>query len=92
MENVNLDKNKPEKKFRASPITATIWVNEVANKDGEKSFYRTISLERTFKDKDGSWQKTHSLRASDLPKANLVLSKSYEYIALKEEGDIIFED
>ena len=92
MENMNLDKNKPEKTFRASPIAATIWVNEASSKDGEKAFYRTISLERSFKDKEGSWQKTSSLRTNDLPKAILVLNKAYEYIALKEEGDTIFED
>ena len=91
MENINLSKNKPEKKFRASPVTATIWVNEATTKDGEKAFYRTISLERSFKDKEGEWQKTNSLRTNDLPKALLVLNKSYEYIALKEEGDAISE-
>lgn len=92
MEQTNLDKNKPEKKFRASPITATIWVNEATSKDGEKAFYRTISLERSFKDKEGAWQKTTSLRVNDLPKATLVLNKSYEFIALKEEGETIQED
>jgi len=84
-----LDKNTPEKKFRASPVSATIWANEVETKEGELRLFRTISLERTYKDKDGVWKTTNSLRANDLPKAILVLNKCYEYISLKEESDSI---
>lgn len=89
---LNVNKNTPEKTFRASPITATIWTNEVSNKDGEVNLFRTITLERTYKDKDGGWKKTHSLRTSDLPKASLVLNKCYEYITIKEDNqNIIME-
>jgi hypothetical protein len=92
MNSINLDKNTPEKKFRASPISATIWANEVKTKDGETRLYRTVSLERTYKDKDGVWKTTTSLRTTDLPKAVLVLNKSYEYVSIKEEGDSIEEE
>ena len=86
------EKNTPEKKFRASPVTATIWANEGTTKEGEVRLYRTISLERTYKDKDGAWKSTTSLRVQDLPKASLVLAKAYEYVAIKEEGDSIEEN
>lgn len=92
MEHIDLSKNAPEKKFRASPISATIWSNEVKNSEGQVNIYRTISLERTYKDKEGKWQKTTSLRVNDLPKAILVLNKAYEFISIKEEGDEIFEE
>lgn len=91
MNSMNLDKNTPEKKFRASPVTATIWANEVQTKEGETRLFRTISLERSYKDKDGVWKSTNSLRTSDLPKAVLVLNKAYEYISIREEGDSIEE-
>ncbi len=91
MNPVNIDKNTPEKKFRASPITATIWANEVKTHDGEQRLFRTISMERSYKDKDGVWKTTNSLRTSDLPKAVLVLNKCYEYISIKEESDSIEE-
>lgn len=84
---IDIDKNKPEKAFRASPISATIWTNEATTKDGETRLFRTITLERTYKDKEGAWQKTNSLRVNDLPKAELVLRKCYEYITIKEQGD-----
>jgi len=74
--------NLPEKKFRAGAVTATIWKNSSANGDGE---YATVSFERSYKDKNGQWQTTNSLRVNDLPKAKLVLDKSYEYLVLKEQ-------
>ena len=91
MTNINTDKNTPEKKFRASPISATIWTNESKTKDGETRLYRTVSIERTYKDKEGAWKSTTSLRVHDLPKAALVINKAYEYITIKEEGDGIEE-
>jgi hypothetical protein len=89
---LNMEKNTPEKSFRASPISATIWTNELETKDGESRMFRTITLERTYKDKDGNWKKTHSLRVNDLPKATLVLNKCYEYISIKEEEQNIIEE
>ncbi|MCF7798702.1 hypothetical protein K9M74_02260 [Candidatus Woesearchaeota archaeon] len=92
MEKVNIDKNTPERKFRASPVTATIWANEGKTKDGTSNLFRTITLERSYKDKENIWQTTNSFRVNDLPKAALVLNKAFEYISIKEEGDIIGED
>ena len=92
MESVNINKNTPEKKFRASPITATIWTNEVKFKDEEPRMYRTISLERSYKDKDGAWKSTNSLRVNDLPKAILVLNKAFEYISIKDDSNGILEE
>ena len=92
MDTTNLDKNKPEKKFRASPVTATVWTNEAKSKDGEPRMFRTISLERSYRDKEGAWQSTTSLRVNDLPKAVLVLNKAFEYVMLKESGDSIIEE
>lgn len=79
-------KKLPEKKFKIGAISATIWANEVTTKDGKKAVYKTISFERRYKDKNDEWQKTTSLRVNDLPKANLVLSKAYEYINLNEDS------
>ena len=91
MEQINIDKNAPEKKFRASPVAATIWANEAKTKEGETKMFRTISLERSYRDKDGVWQNTTFMRVNDIPKAVLVLQKAYEYITFKEESDSIEE-
>lgn len=80
-----MGKTLPDKKFRASPITATIWANEV-EREGKKTLFRTVVLDRTYKDKDGEFKSTHSLRLNDLPKAMLVLNKAYEYLALADDS------
>jgi len=79
--------NKPEKKFKAGAVSATVWKN--AGQKNNKNFaFHTISLSRAYKDRDGSWKNSSSLRTSDLPKAALVLGKAYEYLTMSavEEG------
>ncbi|MFA5796758.1 MAG: hypothetical protein WC916_01820 [Candidatus Woesearchaeota archaeon] len=80
-----MGKNMPEKKFRAGAIAATVWEND-AVRDGKKVTYKTVSFERSYKDKDGAWKSTSSLRVIDLPKASLVLNKAYEYLVLNSES------
>jgi len=80
-------KNFPEKKFRAGAIVATIWSNENKNKEGEAITFKTVSFERSYKDKNEQWQTTNSLRINDLPKAQLVLAKAYEYLALSDTSE-----
>ncbi|MFH0979067.1 MAG: hypothetical protein V1837_07250 [Candidatus Woesearchaeota archaeon] len=77
----------PEKRFSAGAVNANIWRNEVPNKTAGTSGYYTISLQRSYKDKAGKWQNSSSMRINDLPKAALVLSRSYEYLVLKENQE-----
>ena len=72
--------NLPEKKFRAGAISATVWLNKAENGD-----YRTISIERNYKDKSDKWQSSNTLRVNDLPKANVVLQKAYEFLVFNEQ-------
>jgi hypothetical protein len=39
-----------------------------------------VVLERTYKDRNGSYASTHSLQMNDIPKAILALTKAYEYL------------
>lgn len=75
----------PEKKFSTGVISATIWKNQGQSKTGDKTEYRTITLQRRYTDKDGKWQSTNSLRLNDLPKAALVLNKAYEYLVIRDD-------
>ena len=77
--------NRPIKKFQAGAVSATIWENQ--DKSDPQVFYRTVSFDRTYKDKGGSWKTTNSLRTADLPKAQIVLKKAYEFLILKEDGE-----
>jgi hypothetical protein len=78
--------NTPEKKFRAGAISATVWKNHGV-KDGQISEYQTVTFERSYKDKEGNWQTTTTLRINDLPKAAVVLQKAYEELVLREFTD-----
>ena len=80
--------NTHEKKFRAGAISATVWLNQGQSKTGEATHWRTISLQRGYKDKEDKWQNTTSMRVNDLPRAALVLQQAYEYLVSKSESMI----
>ena len=85
--------NHPEKKFRAGGISATVWKNPSKRKDGSVGAFRTISLERSYKDKNNAWQTTNSFRINDLPRAELVLRQAFEYAIQTNEAseeDVLF--
>ncbi|MFW5983526.1 MAG: hypothetical protein ACOCQ4_03410, partial [bacterium] len=67
------EKKGPLKSFKAGPIRATIWENPT-NK-GDFTTFKSVSLDRVYKDKNGQWQKSTVLRMGDLPKASVVLNK-----------------
>ncbi len=86
---IYMEKNQPVKKIRAGAISVTIWNNPATNKFGEhigeEGNYKTISVDRSYKDKQGQWQKTNSYRVNDLPRAMVALRKAYEYLILHED-------
>ena len=79
--------NQPEKKFRAGAISATVWLNQVQGKNGEPVSFRTITLQRVYKDKNDEWKNTNSMRVNDLPRATLVLNQAYEYLVTKQSEE-----
>lgn len=78
--------NKPEMKFKAGAVSATIWQNSGERKTGEQTHFRTVSLSRNYKDKSGAWKSTGTFRIHDLPRAALVLNKAYEYLNFAEQN------
>ena len=80
----NISGNIPEKKFSTGVLTATVWENQGKSKTGEDVSFKTVSFQRRYKDQNGDWQSTNTLRINDLPKASLVLQKAYEYLVMKE--------
>jgi len=69
---------QPEKKFRAGLVSATVWQNT-----SEKGTYATVTLSRAYLDKEKNWKDTNSYKATDLPRAVLVLNEAFRYIQLK---------
>lgn len=87
MDKINGAGNMPEKRFRAGAISATVWLNNGQAKDGKLAQFRTISIERAYKDKSGEWKYTNSFRVGDLPKASLVLDEAFKHLVLKQLQD-----
>lgn len=77
--------SKPEKKFQAGAIEASIFENEVSQ-NGKNFKIKKVAFQKRYKSSDGSWKSTGSLDISDLPKAILTLSKAYEYLVLNSES------
>ena len=71
--------NLPENKFRAGPVSASVFVNQFETQTGPKTA-RNVVLERTYKDKDGQFKTSKSLSERDLPKAILVLQQAYTFM------------
>jgi len=77
------EKQKPDNKFKAGAVTATVWANEMRDKQGKIFFVYSVAFERSYKDRDGNWKSTNSLRVNDIPKLLLVAQEAYEYLVRK---------
>ena len=73
------EKNGPLYDLRSGRVQGSIWDREGPN--GETRF--TLSLSRSYKDKEGSWQRVSSFDPEDVPHMKEVLNKAEEI--LKEE-------
>lgn len=76
---------QPEKRFKVGAVTASVFANEVAGKNGTATL-KSVSLQRAYKDKEGNFQHTTSFKESDIPKAILALSKAYDYLVSDEKA------
>ena len=72
----------PQEKFRVGQIVATIWKND--RKEGQDYDTFSITVEKTYLDKEQKWQKTSSMQMNDLPKVELACQKAYDYLATKK--------
>lgn len=77
---------KPVKVFKGGNIVVSLWSNRGINDDKEFE-YKTISIQKSYKDKNGTWQHTSSFVASDLPKIRLLMDAAYRYLLMPETLD-----
>ena len=77
---------QPEITFRHGLCSASIWEQDFER--GEEKFtVRSVTFQRSYLDKDGNWQTTNSLKVNDIPKAQLVLAKCYEFMTSNSFAD-----
>ena len=74
------ESNKPAFKAKSGSCEVALWNQKGANGD-----FRTVSMQRSYRDKDGNWQKTQTLRVNDIPDVVLCMQKAYEQDKLKTE-------
>jgi len=77
--------NKPLKVFRSRGISVSVFANETTTNDRTVS-YRKVSLQRAYRDADGTWKSTTSFGRDDLPIAAVLLNKAWEYILDNESS------
>jgi len=77
--------SKPEKKFQAGCVEASVFENEIQH-EGKAIKIKKVAFQKRYKSANG-WQSTYSLDLNDVPKAILVLSKAYEFMALNSSTD-----
>ena len=82
-----MENNKPIKEFRAGQIKATIWENEKKSGKGETVKYKSVNIEKSYKDDDGNWKTSNTFFREDIPKLQLVAAKAFEYISLTESEE-----
>ncbi|HOW74285.1 MAG TPA: hypothetical protein PKY77_27085 [Phycisphaerae bacterium] len=74
----------PVKKFSAGSVSCALWENE-ATVDGRKVGVLRATVERRYKDKDGTWKSSGSFSRNEIPMAVYCLFKAFA--AMVEERD-----
>ena len=70
--------NKPVQTFRLRGLSASIFANH-AKSDGRDVTFHKLSLQRVYRDGD-EWKTTQSFGRDDLPIAQLLLKRAWEWI------------
>jgi len=73
----------PVHKEKVGGVEAAVWKNERSVGEGETKrniVDFSVSIQRSYKDKNDAWQHSQSLREADLPKAIIALQRAYEKI------------
>ena len=70
---------KPVHKIKLWPLTAAIWKQSGTNGD----FYN-VTIQRTYKDKDGEWGNSDSFGRDDLLPAGKLLDAAHSWIVKTE--------
>lgn len=90
MDNTNTEKKQPEKEFSAGVISTAVWKNLRKDGTGKEIETRTITLQKRYKLGD-EWKKTSNLNQNDLPKAILLLQKSFDFLVTQNGNSGVAE-
>ena len=72
----------PEIRFQQGYCSAAVFINK-AEKDGKDIETRSVTLQKSYKDKNDDWQHTNSFSGNDLPKIIRVAEKAFDFLTTK---------
>ncbi len=75
----------PLKKFSAGSVSCALWENQ-ATVDGRKVEILKATVERRYKDRDGTWKSSTSFSRNEIPLVIYCLQKAFE-VMVEEKSD-----
>jgi len=76
----------PVKKFSAGSVSCALWENE-ATVDGRKVSLLKATVERRYKDRDGTWKSSGSFSRNEIPLAVFCLLKAFTAMVEENEAE-----
>ena len=77
-------KETPIFRVRLGLLQCAVWENTRQVDERTTRTYQSVTLKRSYKDKDGNWQETTSLGAEDLPTAIHLLGRAMSHVVQSE--------
>jgi hypothetical protein len=72
-------KRRPVHTLRLDDCSASVWAREVTTQGAPRTFY-SVTLERSYKDRDGTWKYVKSFDAESLGKVMSLCQQAGEYV------------
>ena len=83
---------KPICKFQAGQVSAALWENKVTTKNGNEVDILKVTVQRRFKDKDGTWKSSNSFGRNEIPFAIYCLGKAFHKIMEEQNSSNEIEE
>ena len=74
---------KPVAKIRAGTVGCALWENEI-NVDGQTKTVLKASVDRRYKDSNGTWKSSGSFSRNEIPLAIFCLARAFDRIIQEE--------
>lgn len=88
VKNMN-ENNKPKFTVRSGNLKATVWENEIENKEtGKKSVIINVTVKKGYKDKEDNWKNTDNFNMNELPLVAKLINDTHTLLTV---GDRVEE-
>ena len=74
---------QPTRELLSGHVKLTVWLN-----DEDKRAWRSVTMERMYKDRQGAWRKSQHFRESDLLDIAAVAEKAHGLLKLRVTSPI----